>query len=116
LWLGAVRLNGGSVALSDSIRTLTAEGRADLDRLYPPLAASFVPLDLFERDRPGIWLSQDRQRPTLGLFNWDDASRIVELPPPVAGPLTVREFWSGRTIRLAATVNLKPRSGLLLEL
>ena len=113
LWLSVVHLNGGSVFLSDSIRTLKAEGRSDLGRLFPPLESSFVPLDLFEREWPGIWLSQDQQRPTLGLFNWEDEQRTIQLPAPFTGGLSAREYWSRQPVRLPGTVDLAPRSGII---
>lgn len=116
LWLSVVRLNGGSLFLSDSIDALTAEGRSDLDRLFPPLEAGFVPLDLFERTWPGVWLSEDRKRPTLGLFNWEDAEQTLALPSGRGFPARARDFWSGRTVRLGDAVRLAPRSGRLLEL
>lgn len=116
LWLSVVRLNGGSLFLSDSIQSLATEGRADLQRLFPPLSAGFDPLDLFERKRPGIWLARDRNRPTLGLFNWNDQPETLALPPPLNQPLPAIDFWSGERLRLKGTVDLPARSGRLLEL
>lgn len=116
LWLGVTRLNGGSLFLSDSIAALAPEGRSDLERLFPPLEAGFVPLDLFEREWPGVWLSEDRKRPTLGLFNWEDAEQTLALPAGPGFPARAREFWSGRTVRLRDAVRLPARAGLLLEL
>jgi len=116
LWLSVVRLNGGSLFLSDSIQTLTSEGRSELGRLFPPLETSFVPLDLFEREWPGIWLSKNSQRPTLGLFNWEDRPQALALPTLFSGGFTARDFWSGRPVRLSGAAELGPRSGLLLDI
>jgi hypothetical protein len=116
LWLAVVRLNGGPIFLSDSIRDLLPDGRKTLERLFPPLQSQFDPLDLFERRYPGIWLSRDSSRPTLGLFNWEDTPQTLELPSSVNGPLSCREFWSGKKIKLSGEVHLAPRSGLLLDL
>ncbi len=116
LWLGVVRLNGGPIFLSDSIRDLLPEGRGTLERLFPPLQATFDPLDLFDRRYPGVWLSREASRPTLGLFNWEDSSQTLELPSPIKGTLSGTDFWSGKKTKLSGEVKLAPRSGILLEL
>ena len=116
LWLGVVRLNGGPIFLSDSIRDLLPEGRGALERLFPPLQATFDPLDLFDRNYPGVWLSRDASRPTLGLFNWEDSSQTLELPSPLNNTLSGMDFWSGKKIKLSGEIKLAPRSGVLLEL
>jgi len=116
IWLSAVRLNGGSLFLADSFRTLNEAGRRDLEKLFPPLETSFVPFDLFERDRPGIWLSQDRNRPTLGLFNWEDSPDTLELPAALGRKISARDFWTGRRVDIPGIITLAPRSGVLLDL
>jgi len=42
--------------------------------------------------------------------------QTLELPPPLAGTLSGREFWTGSTIHLAGAGDLAPRSGPLLDL
>lgn len=115
-WLSAVRLNGGSVFLSDSIATLNDAGTSDLATLFPPSTTGFTPLDLFERSHPSIWLSNDETRPLLGLFNWDDVETTLALPASLERGVTGKDAWTGQSVSITDSIRLNPRSCRLIEL
>lgn len=71
------------------------------------------PVDLFASQTPQIWLSQQEQGGTLGLFNWDDAPARVEIPRGIDAPMKGRDVWTGEPVDLQRGVDLPAHGSLL---
>ncbi len=114
VWLSMVRLNGGSLFFADSIHKLSASGKAMIDKLFPGLNGSAIPLDLFENSPPSYWLAQEEKTPTLGIFNWSDSPQTFTCPDAVTAKKG-RDFWTGETIDMRKELSLQPHTCLLIE-
>jgi hypothetical protein len=114
VWLSIVRVTGGTVFLSDSIRDILPTGREKLDKLFPPLTAGHVPLDLFEGNVPSYWLSKSEETPTLLIVNWDDEEKSFAVPAEVKAEKG-RDFWSGEEVDFCKEVSLGGRDCILVE-
>jgi len=75
-WLAVA---GGMHTSSEQYGDLPADRLDLLRRCLPGHDVDARPVDLFENNRPRIWLAQDERLSVIGLFNWSqsDAEEIV---------------------------------------
>jgi len=108
-WASVVGLSGGMLLLSDDLPTLPLQRRRYLTAVMPPLGDAALPLDLFEREKPELYvLRQNRDWGSgvvAGLFNWDDRPRrkVIDLARLGLEPSRLHhafEFWSGEYRRI----------------
>ncbi|MCA9774938.1 MAG: alpha-galactosidase, partial [Myxococcales bacterium] len=57
-WATLVGLSGGVVSLGDDMALLSEEGAEAYRRILPNLGRTAVPMDLFEREYPEVWLTR----------------------------------------------------------
>ena len=115
VWLSLVRLTGGSTILSDSISRLNPGAIKLLAKLFPPLSVTGRPVDLFESPIARVWHTPDPNRPTVGFFNWKDVADKVKVPAGLNLPKKGKDFWTGKSVELGASVEVAGRSCLLVE-
>jgi hypothetical protein len=114
-WLSFVRVVGGSTILSDSISRLNKPAIKLLDKLYPPLATTGRPVDLFESPIAQVWHNADPKRPTVAFFNWSDKADAVAVPAGLNLPAKGKDFWTGKTVELGGEVKVPARGCLIAE-
>jgi len=102
-WASIVGLSGGLLVLGDDLPTLSDRRMHYVTSLLPPQTESAIPLDLFERETPELYvLRQDGKWGSgvvAGVFNWSDRlqHKSVDLARLGLDPLQphhVFEFWS----------------------
>jgi hypothetical protein len=115
VWLTVVHLVGGEVFLSDSIARLNRTGTAALAKLFPRMAQSARPLDLFHSTIPRFWLGRSGRRHRLGVFNWEDEEAPISVPAGIDVPPQGVDAWTGRRVRVSEKTLMPPRSAYLLK-
>ena len=115
-WLTMVRLTGGQVNLADSISRLNTYGIDLLAKLFPPLTGQPQALDLFENNPPRMWLNRSDTESWLGLFNWSDEPRPIELPTGLELPQQAVDWWTDQPVRLTPQTILPPHGSVLVRL
>jgi hypothetical protein len=92
-WGTVVALSGGVVSLGDPIRSLSPIELDAYRRFLPNLGARAVPIDLFEREYPEVWLTSLEDTPlggaVIGLYSWGE-NRDHTRSPPAAIPEETR--------------------------
>ena len=72
-WMCSWLAVSGSMHTSSEQYDKLPPDRLDLlKRCLPSHAASTRPVDLFETNKPRIWLAQDKRMNVIGLFNWEE--------------------------------------------
>jgi alpha-galactosidase len=103
-WASVVGLSGGLLLLGDSLPALPIQRRRYITALMPPLGDNALALDLFERERPELYvLRQDRDWGSgvvAGAFNWGERPHrkmidLARLGLDASRPHHAYEFWSG---------------------
>jgi len=117
-----VVLSGGITMLSERMADLSEERLAMLAKVFPVSTTAAVPVDLYERARPAIYLAIG-DRILLGVFNWEDEERTFKINPrKLVAPVnvdTMADFWSGEPSPVPAvsmTVTLAPHESRLFTL
>ncbi len=117
--LSIVLMAAGAVNLSDNMPKLNAEGVELARRVVAAESAeAAVPLDLFESDRPAIWLQKTSDGHRVLLINWQDENAEMEFclnTHGVTGNNAVN-FWNDQPVDISSgkiRAILKPRSCLL---
>lgn len=86
-WGTVVALSGGVLSLGDPIRSLSDVELDTYRRFLPNLGARAVPLDLFDREYPEVWLTDLRERPlggaVLALYSWGENRDFTVSPPAI---------------------------------
>ena len=107
--------------LSDHLPPLDESGRDIIQRvLNARLKAAAVPVDLFDSHEglPSIWIANEADHWMIGLFNWEEDPKDVQLDlakhgvSPMKG---MRSFWDDRPIQAENSVvraRLEPRACL----
>ena len=106
----AIVLSGGMVVASDDLPALTPARRQLALALFPPVGRAARPLDLGEGPVPSLWRVELDGQALLGLLNWDDTARDVEVAAHGAG---LTDFWSNAPQE--QTIRLQPHEGRLLR-
>ncbi|HLF28062.1 MAG TPA: glycoside hydrolase family 36 protein [Anaerolineae bacterium] len=108
-WASVVGLSGGLLITSDDLPTLPLSRRRYIDALLPPLGDQALPLDLFEREMPELYVLRQtggwRSGVVAGVFNWDDRPRrkridLAQLGLDASQPHHTFEFWSSAYRRI----------------
>ena len=94
-WGTLVALSGAVISLGEEAASMTPEEIDTFRLLIPNLGITGVPMDLFEREYPEVWVTPlDGLEPggaLLGLYNWG-TNRDLTTNPPVVIPEADREF------------------------
>jgi len=96
-----IALSGGTLFSSDDLTSLTEERRRLLQVLLPVDTRSAVPIDLFERKAPQVFVSTLENGVLVGVLNWEDEFIDLQLPLGEIGmgggkAVHVFEFWEER--------------------
>ncbi len=114
-----VYLSAGDLVLSDELASLNETGVDIIRRvLAQPLNNAAVPLDLFEHhdSLPSIWLASEEEYSLLGLFNWAEDSKHIQIDLSTYGIKNITKitgFWDDKQIDLTDNfirIDLKPHS------
>lgn len=108
-WASLVGLSGGLLVLSDDLPRLSPQRQHTIASLLPVSGETALPLDLFEREMPELYVLRQRRDwgsgVVAGLFNWSDRPRrkvidlaLLDLDP--FRPHHAFEFWSGEYRRI----------------
>jgi alpha-galactosidase len=108
-WASVVGLSGGMILLSDDLPSLQLDRHRYITSLLPPSGESALPLDLFERETPELYVLRQQcawgSGVVAGVFNWDDRPRrkvvdVAQLGLDSRQPHHTFEFWSGEYRRV----------------
>jgi len=117
--LSIVLAAGGAVNLSDNLSLLNANG-LDLARrvVSAESGAAAIPLDLFETEKPSVWLQKLENGHRVLLINWTDQAeeRSFDLNAHGIKAKSAADFWHDTPVAVDNGVirtNLQPRSCLL---
>ncbi|MFA5646187.1 MAG: alpha-galactosidase [Candidatus Ratteibacteria bacterium] len=115
VWLTQLFLAGGNLFFSDSISRLNQQGISLLEKMLPPVGGFAKALDFFHEEIPRLWLNKTGKEEFLGLFNWDDEEKEIILPSGIDLPESGRDLWTGRIVKLNASLPMPARSSILLR-
>lgn len=116
VWLTQVCLSSGNTFVSDSIARLNRRGVSQLGKILPPLHGTSRALDLFESPTPRFWLATGGRRSYLGVFNWEDDSREIDIPTGLDLPESGRDVWTGEAVKVGPGTPMARRSAYLLRI
>jgi alpha-galactosidase len=113
-----VLLSGGEIMLSDHLPVLNEAGRNLIQRVLDGrLTQSAVPLDLFDSHEglPSLWLADEKDHWLVGLFNWEEDAREIQVDLAAHGITpagNMRSFWDDGEVRAEKGIiqaRLEPR-------
>jgi alpha-galactosidase len=104
----AIVLSGGMVVASDDLPALTPARRQLALALFPPPGRAARPLDLGAGPVPSLWRVELDGQALLGVLNWDDTAKDVEVGPGLA------DFWSNAP--QAEVLRLEAHEGRVLRM
>ena len=108
-WASVVGLSGGLILTSDDLPSLPRDRQRYLTSVLPPLGENALPLDLFERTTPELYVLHPNRKwesgVVAGVFNWDDRPRrkpidLAQVGLDPSQPYHAFEFWSGAYQRI----------------
>jgi len=122
-WANLVALSGGSVFLSDRVRTLNEEGRGLIRKVLKvaPTGVAACPLDLCDDVRASLWLQTLADEYRLGIINWSDEAqdRVFSFQEyGLAIPAEAIDVWSGDIQQIQGgqlTLSLVPHASALIR-
>ncbi len=116
-----VLVAGADIMAGDHLPALTEAGLNLIRKVLSfRLSDWAVPLDLFESHEglPSIWLAKEQRQWFVGLFNWEEDAKDIELDLAARGIAPcgkMRSFWDDRAVEAKSgviQVSLKPRESL----
>jgi len=104
-WASVIILTGGEVVLSDNLCNLNNTGWKIIEKVIENrLSKSAKLLDLFsEEEIPSIWLGEEKNYYLLGVFNWEDREKEIELNLESLGIMSVKKIesvWEERELKI----------------
>ncbi|MDD2708433.1 MAG: hypothetical protein PHV34_10520 [Verrucomicrobiae bacterium] len=108
-WATTVLMSGGALILGDRIKTLTQKGLGMLKTVFENHnSQAAVPIDLFKKDYPELWLRKGKSASLLGILNWTSKRKHYRVDLAELGFKTnintVHELWQNR--RMGARKNI----------
>ncbi|MDD2709936.1 MAG: alpha-galactosidase [Verrucomicrobiae bacterium] len=109
-WASVVMLSGGDILLSDNLEGLNSKGWKLIQTvLKNRLTSAARPLDLFSHHPiPELWLGKGKKHWFLGIFNWTDDARRIEVDwdseeLSALKSKRMEDVWTGQVIEPSGT-------------
>lgn len=103
----AIAVTDGMVVLSDSMKSVTPERLAVLQRTLAATGGRAEVVDLMRADMPEVVVNRAPGRTLLAVFNFADEPRVKridmkETAPELAGATTATDWWTGEPVAIRA--------------